>query len=145
MIYFNTMVSKVASRMQGWQGKMLSFGGKAVLIKSVLQALPLHLLSVLHPLKTVLHQIEKIIANFFWGKEDNRNKRHWKSWSDLCYPFLEGGAGFRSMEDISNAFAAKLWWNFRTQNTLLREFLEAKYCKRYHPVARKWAYGQSHT
>lgn len=137
MIYFNTMVSKVASRMQGWQGKMLSFGGKAVLIKSVLQALPLHLLSVLHPLKTVLHQIEKIIANYFLGKEDNRTKRHWKSWSDLCYPVFEGRTCFRSMEDICNVVVAKLWWNFRTQNTLLKEFLEAKYCKKFHPIATK--------
>ncbi|XP_019266683.1 PREDICTED: uncharacterized protein LOC109244105 [Nicotiana attenuata] len=145
VVYFNNMVAKVANRMQGWQGRLLSYGGKAVLIKSVLHALPLHLLAVVHPPKTVLNQIDKIIANFYWGKEDSRNKRHWIAWSYLCFPVQEGGVGFRSLQDTCNAFSAKLWWNFRTQNTLLKKFLEAKYCKRSHSVAKKWVYGQSHT
>ncbi|XP_060211692.1 uncharacterized protein LOC132639246 [Lycium barbarum] len=54
IIYFNTMVTKVAKRLQGWQGKLVSYGGKAVLIKSVLQDLPLYLLSVVYPPKTAL-------------------------------------------------------------------------------------------
>nr|XP_016439478.1 PREDICTED: uncharacterized protein LOC107765354 [Nicotiana tabacum] len=29
----------------------------------------------------------------------------------------------------------------QTQKTMLKEFLEAKYCKRSHPLANKWAYG----
>ncbi|XP_060216327.1 uncharacterized protein LOC132643819 [Lycium barbarum] len=50
--YFDSMVTKVVKRMNGWQGKMLSFGGKVVLIKSVLQSLPTYTLSALNPLKT---------------------------------------------------------------------------------------------
>nr|XP_009784190.1 PREDICTED: uncharacterized protein LOC104232631 [Nicotiana sylvestris] len=90
-------------------------------------------------------QIENIVANFFWGKEANRNKRHWIAWNDLCFPVTQGGAGFRSLQDICNVFSAKLWWNFRTQKTMLKDFLEAKYCKMAYPVAKKWSYGQSHT
>ncbi|PHT75383.1 hypothetical protein T459_18905 [Capsicum annuum] len=42
-------------------------------------------------------------------------------------------------------YVAKNWWNFRTGNSLLKSFLEAKYCKRLHPVARKGRPDQSHT
>ncbi|XP_009621758.1 uncharacterized protein [Nicotiana tomentosiformis] len=145
IVYFNNMVSKVANRMQGWQGRFLSYGGKAIPIKSMLHALPLYLLSVVHPPKIVLNQIDKNIANVFGGKEDSRYKIHWKAWSDLYFPVHEGGADFRSLQDTCSAFSAKLLWNFKTKHTLLKEFLESKYCKRYHPIARKWAYGQSHT
>ncbi|XP_019266837.1 PREDICTED: uncharacterized protein LOC109244235 [Nicotiana attenuata] len=55
VVYFSDMVAKVANRMQGWQSKLLSYGDKVVLIKSILQALPLHILFVLHPPKTVLN------------------------------------------------------------------------------------------
>ncbi|XP_075085103.1 uncharacterized protein LOC142168333 [Nicotiana tabacum] len=65
VIYFNNMVVNIAKRLQGWQGKFLSYSGKAVLIKSILQAIPLHILSVVHPPKATFYQIEKIISNFF--------------------------------------------------------------------------------
>lgn len=55
MVYFNNMVAKVSNRMQGWQGRLLAYGGKAVLIKYVLHALLLHLLFVVHPPKIVLN------------------------------------------------------------------------------------------
>lgn len=145
MMYFNTMVAKIAKRLQGWHGILLSYGGKAVLIKTVLNALPIHLLAAVQPPKTTLYQIEKIIADFFWGMDGNRTKKHWIAWNDMCFPEEEGGTGFRALTDICNVVSAKLWWKFRTQNSLLKDFLEAKYCKRFHPVAKKKARGQSHT
>lgn len=57
IVYFNNMVAKVSKRLQRWQGKLLSYGEKVVLIKSVLHALPIHLLLFVHPLKTTLEQI----------------------------------------------------------------------------------------
>ncbi|XP_070037082.1 uncharacterized protein [Nicotiana tomentosiformis] len=47
VVYFNNMMAKVFKRLHEWEEKMLSYGGKAVLVKYILQALPLHLLSVL--------------------------------------------------------------------------------------------------
>lgn len=143
--YFNNMVAKVSNRMQGWQGKLLSHGGKSVLIKLVLHFIPLHVLLILYPPKTVLSKIEKVIAYFFWGKEDKENKVHWKSWSDLWFPTQKGGAGFRSLNDFCKVFAAKSLWNFRTRRSLLKDFIEAKYRKRKHHVYRNWSYEKSHT
>lgn len=46
------------------------------------------------------------------------------------------GVGFRSLHDIYISFAAKAWWTFRTQNSLLNLILQAKYCKRSHHVSK---------
>ncbi|XP_075097863.1 uncharacterized protein LOC142175183 [Nicotiana tabacum] len=107
------------------------------------KAIPLHTLSVLHPPKATFSQIKKIISNFFWGMDDNKNKKHWMVWKDMCFPIEEGGAGFRSLKDTCNAFSAKIWWKFRTKKSLIKDFLEAKYCKRFHPVAIRKAQCQS--
>ncbi|KAG5621480.1 hypothetical protein H5410_006698 [Solanum commersonii] len=74
-----------------------------------------------------------------------KKKHHWIAWKKLCYPTDEGGIGIKSIQDINNIFSAKVWWSFRTRNTLWRNFLEAKYCPRAHPVKKKWVSGQSHT
>ncbi|OIT27277.1 putative ribonuclease h protein, partial [Nicotiana attenuata] len=63
----------------------------------------------------------------------------------MCFPVEEGGAGFRSLKDTCDAFSAKMWWKFRTKKSLIKDFLEAKYCKRFHPVARRKAQNQSHS
>ncbi|XP_055822053.1 uncharacterized protein LOC129890541 [Solanum dulcamara] len=67
IIYYTGMVSKVISKIRGWQNKILSFGGRATLVKSVLQSLPIYLLSAIRPTATTINQIKSLIANFFWG------------------------------------------------------------------------------
>ncbi|XP_055823323.1 uncharacterized protein LOC129891877 [Solanum dulcamara] len=91
VIYFTGIVSKVIAKIQGWQTKMLSYGGRATLIKSVLQSLPIHLLSVITPTRTTLKQIKCLIADFFWGWDKEKRKYHWASWETLSLPYEEGG------------------------------------------------------
>lgn len=57
--YFDGMAIKVIKRLSGWQGKMLSYGGRMVLIKSVLQALPTYILSAICPPKSTLKLLKK--------------------------------------------------------------------------------------
>ncbi|XP_060195008.1 uncharacterized protein LOC132624212 [Lycium barbarum] len=48
-VYYSDLIKKVKGRLHSWKRKLLSFGGKAVLIRSVLQSMPIHFLSVLAP------------------------------------------------------------------------------------------------
>lgn len=100
-------------------GKTFIIWWKGCSHKFVLHALPVHLLSVVHPPNTTLEQIEKLISDFFWGMDGDRKKKHWCAWSDLCFPINEGGAGFRSLHDFYNTFSATLWWKLRTHKPLL--------------------------
>ncbi|KAK4709985.1 hypothetical protein R3W88_004498 [Solanum pinnatisectum] len=137
IVYFDNMVSKVVKRLNGWHGKFLSYGGKIILIKSVLQSLPLYTLSPLTPPKGTLALIEKHLANFFWGNSQDHKNYHWSSWANLCVPCDEGGIGIRSMEDFSNIFAMKRWWRLRTSDSLWVAFVKQKYCIGADMVSKK--------
>lgn len=67
IIYFLDLVSKVVSRISGWQSKLLSYGGTTTLIKHMLQSLPIHILSVASSHSTTLKKIQCIIEDFFWA------------------------------------------------------------------------------
>ncbi|XP_055818647.1 uncharacterized protein LOC129887548 [Solanum dulcamara] len=138
IIYFTSMVSKVTSRIRGWQTKVLNYGGRAALVKYVLQSLPIHLLSAITPTATTLKQIKSLIANFFWGWDKEKRKYHWASWETLSYPTEEGGIGMKNLKDVCQALQYKQWWTFRYKKTLWGSFLRAKYCQRAHPVIKKW-------
>lgn len=87
---------------------MLSHGGWAILIKYVLYSIPLHIIFVIKLPKTTIKQIEQLMANFFWSDGEGKKKMHWIAWWKLCFPTLEGGIGFRSIQDISRAFGVKI-------------------------------------
>ncbi|KAK6780041.1 hypothetical protein RDI58_022225 [Solanum bulbocastanum] len=142
-IHFSDMLSKVVNRITGWQSKMLNYGGKATLVKYVLQSLPIHILSATSPPSSIIIQIQQIMANFFWGWRNDKRKYHWSSWKNLSFPYEEGGIGVKLMKDVCKAFQFKQWWVFRTRQTLWGEFLKAKYCKRSNPISKKWDTGDS--
>lgn len=84
------IVQKVEKKLAGWKGKLLAPCGRLILIKHVLQCVPLHILA--EPPKTIISRIESIIANFFWGTSEEGSKYHWVKWMS-CFPMNEGGLG----------------------------------------------------
>jgi len=119
----------------------LSYGGNEVLIKSVLQSIPLYVLSAIVPLACVMKELNKIFAKFFWNNKEVGRNKHWAAWEKVCLPKKEGGLDFRSIPDISKAMYAKLWWKFSTQNSLWANFLWNKYCKKQIPTLVQWKGG----
>ncbi|XP_070039800.1 uncharacterized protein [Nicotiana tomentosiformis] len=139
--YYDDLVKKVKAKLHSWKGKLLSFGGKATLITSVLQSIPVHLLSALDPPNNILVHLHKIFARFFWSNKQEDRSRHWDSWKNLCLPKYEGGLGFRSLHDVSKALFAKLWWRFRTTKSLWTNFMCNKYCKKEIPAVVQFRRG----
>lgn len=116
--HYAGLVSNVSSRIAGWHSKLLSYGGRSVLIKHVLQSIPIHILSACIPPKTIIKQFVHLFADFFWGWKDNRKKYHWASWKELCFPITEGGVGVRHDADTCKALQMKHWWIFRSRHAL---------------------------
>ncbi|KAL2248683.1 UNVERIFIED_CONTAM: hypothetical protein Sindi_2342000 [Sesamum indicum] len=117
-----------------WAMMNLSHGGRLALIRSVLQATPLHLLQIVHPPKSVLITIERIFNGFFWRSYNSRRHIHCSSWDKMCIPVAEGGLGIRSLAEYVRACSMKLWWRFRQKSFLWSEFLHDRYCRTRHPT-----------
>ncbi|XP_075079806.1 uncharacterized protein LOC142165070 [Nicotiana tabacum] len=89
--YYQPLITKVMDKLQSWQGKLLSVGGRAVLISHVLQNMSMHLLSAVNPPNYVINRLPKLFAQFFWSSSVGGTSRHWALWNSLCMPVEEGG------------------------------------------------------
>jgi hypothetical protein len=76
---------KVEKRLPAWQGLMLSYGGKAILIESSLNSLPNYMMGVYLLLKEVHHKMNSARANFYWDS-GKKKKYHMVKWADLAIP-----------------------------------------------------------
>ncbi|KAJ6731270.1 REVERSE TRANSCRIPTASE ZINC-BINDING DOMAIN-CONTAINING PROTEIN-RELATED-RELATED [Salix viminalis] len=123
---WDDLISKIAARMEGWEAKVLSSGGRITILKSILTSMPLYLLHVIVPPKSVMCRIERLFNKFLWSSKGQK-RIHWECWEDLCYPVEEGGLGMRRLKDLVKAMSLKLWWRFRTVNNLWSNFMKSKY------------------
>ncbi|XP_071920659.1 uncharacterized protein [Coffea arabica] len=130
-IHYDGLVSKIRGRISHWSSKLLSMGGKIILLRHVLGSMPLYLCQVMDPSKAIIISIARLFNAFLW--DDESWKIHWTSWEKLCFPKEEGGLGFRSLEAMVQAFSCKLWWNFRLQVSPWAKFMLCKYAQLSHP------------
>lgn len=108
------MVAKIARRLEGWQAKFLSFGGKVTLIKSFLLSLPMHIFSCMAVPKQIQKRINGLLAAFFWNQR-GQHRIHWVSWKRICAPLSEGGLGIRSVTEAVHGLHGKLAWKVMSQ------------------------------
>lgn len=63
-----------------------------------------------------MNRLQKLCNSFLWDNQESR-RIHWTSWEKLCLPIQEGGLGFRSLYDMELAFATKIWWKLRQNDS----------------------------
>ncbi|XP_070046820.1 uncharacterized protein [Nicotiana tomentosiformis] len=119
--YFKVLVQSLDFKEKA---KLLSFGGKATLITSVLQSLPTHILSVLDPLNNIIEHMHKLFARFFWSTKEEGRSKHWTKWQNLCLPNEERGIGFRSLFDVSKDIPTTI--QFKKGSNVWKKMLEAR-------------------
>ncbi|CAN1136231.1 Putative ribonuclease H protein At1g65750 [Linum perenne] len=126
---FQFIKDRVWERIQSWRGKMLSAGGKEVLIKSVLQAIPTFYMNVFLLPKTTTEEIERMINSFWWGmKATGGSGITWMRWERLCVRKLDGGMGCKDLYGFNLAMVGKQGWKFMKEpNALVSRIFKAKY------------------
>lgn len=125
-MYFEYLIDKTRKTLEGWKSKTLSFGGRTTLIKAVLQSYPIYTLTSTMVPRTVLRRMESLVAQFLWNVKGEA-RTHWIKWSSICYPILEGGLGFRRLEQIREGLQAKLLWMILSGGSLWAKYMRAKY------------------
>lgn len=62
---FRKVVDKVSSRVQGWSKCLLSYGGKEVFLKAILQSLPTYCFSVFLLPIDIFEKMESMCRDFW--------------------------------------------------------------------------------
>jgi hypothetical protein len=125
---FGEIKGKVWERINGWKEKFLSQGGKEILFKAVIQAIPTYTMSVFLLPKTLCKDINSMMARFWWGNKENDSKMAWMSWERMGRPKNKGGMGFRDLETFNLALLAKQGWRLlQNPDSLVAKIFKEKY------------------
>jgi hypothetical protein len=66
---WSTLLERIEKKLGSWKGKHLSYGGRLVLINSVLSSLPLYMLSFFEIPREVLKKVDYLRSRFFWQSD----------------------------------------------------------------------------
>ena len=125
---FAEVKEKVGRKLAGWKEKLLSIGGKEILIKAMTQAIPTYTMSCFLIPKGLCEEIEGMIRNFWWGQRKEEKKIAWVSWEKMCKAKSNGGMGFRNFQAFNLAMLAKQGWRLLSNpDSLCAKIFKARY------------------
>lgn len=101
---------KVGKKVSGWQRRCLSFAGREVMIKAVINAIPIYSMTCFKFPKATCQELDRMMSKFFWGSSITANTIHWNSWKSMTRAKDEGSLGFNDFAGFNDAFLAKTAW-----------------------------------
>jgi hypothetical protein len=130
-VIFAGVMDRIWKKLKGWKEKVLSRAGKETLIKAVAQAIPNYILSCYKLPEGCCHDIDSMLAKFWWGSSEESRKIHWMSWARLSKAKHKGGMGFRGFSDFNKALLGKHCWRLSTDpDSLVGKILKSRYFPR---------------
>jgi hypothetical protein len=116
-------------KLSGWKGKLLSVGGRLVLINSILSSLAMFMFSFFEVPREVLKHLDQFRSRFFWEGGGLKKKYRLTKWSVLCTPKALGGLGILDPRLQNRCLLSK--WLFRLINEqgIWQSLLQNKYLK----------------
>ncbi|XP_025678637.1 uncharacterized protein [Arachis hypogaea] len=106
------IIDKVEEKLSLWKSKVLNKAEKLVLIKAVLNNLPVYYLSLYKMPKAVMEKLISLQRRFLWSKEDGRNGMALVSWKVVQAPKKLGGLGVGDAMIHNTTLLFKWWWRF---------------------------------
>ena len=125
---FAEIKERVEKKLLGWKEKMLSVGGRKILIKAIAQAIPTYTMSCFQIPKSLCDEIKGMMRKFLWGQRGQESKIAWVSWKKMCKSKLNGGKGFRNLQAFNLAMLAQQGWRLISNpNSLVAQIYKARY------------------
>lgn len=124
------MVDKIIKRIAGWKGKLLSYAGRLVLIKTCLSSIPVYLMSFFKFPKWALELINSHLANFLWNDFEGHGKIHLANWDMVCMQKEHGGLRVPNLRDLNMVLLGSWIKRFlKGENKLWYEIVKEKYTR----------------
>jgi hypothetical protein len=128
---FQPLKDRLSKKLNNWVEKLMSMGAKDELIKSVAQAIPIHVMSIFKLPAGFHEDYMKLVRNFWWGEDEKKRKVHWAAWDILTSPKDLGGVGFRDTALMNQALLARQCWRLITKpDSLCARLLKSIYYPR---------------
>ena len=101
------LIEKLEKRLHAWSHCWISRAGCLILVKSVLEAIPVYWMSLLWIPKGILEKAHRICLHFLWSNSKEASVSPWVSWEKIARPKSLGGWGLKNIFLFTKALAAK--------------------------------------
>ncbi|GAA0173755.1 reverse transcriptase [Lithospermum erythrorhizon] len=108
---YRGLTDRICSKINSWQARHLSFGGRAQLVRSSIFGLQNFWCANLPITRYVIQEVEQLIRTFLWAGKGDGEYHAKVAWKTLCLPLKEGRLGFKCMITWSQVCLGKLMWN----------------------------------
>jgi len=105
---------------------MLSLGGKYILIKSVLESLPIYWMAIAHLPLSVLTKIRQLSFSFLWASKKKSFRYHLCRWDLVSKPNLFGGWGLRNLNIFYWELSTNTFWRVLTKPDIWNRVIKDK-------------------
>jgi hypothetical protein len=105
----------VTQKLPGWKASLMNRVGRLVVVRTVLTATLVHIMTALDLPKGVLKLIDKLRTGFLWkGQEQARGGNCLVSWARVQQPIQYGGLGVHNLECYGWALRIRWLWMQKT-------------------------------
>jgi len=104
------LLEHVTKRLSSWENKFFSFGCRIVLLKFMINAIPIFYISFLRMPVKVWRRLVRIQREFLWGGVGDAKKICWVRWNKVCQPKNSRGLGIRDIRLVNLSLLAKWRW-----------------------------------
>ena len=141
---FSFVQNRLNNRVNGWTFNFLTKGRKEVIIKSVVTALPNHVMSCYRLPKTTAKTDKPGCTILVESRK--KHKRHvLKSWDKVCVNKEDEGLGFKDITDFNTTmFGKQLWRLIERPNTLFVRVFKGRYYRNASPLELIRSYSPSY-
>jgi hypothetical protein len=114
-------------KLSTWRAKHLSYGGRLILLNSVLSSLPMFMMSFFEISKRVLDRLDYYRSRFFWQGNGNKQIYCLAKRDILCRPKDQGGLGIANLWTKNKCLLSKWLFKLLNENGMWQTLLRNKH------------------